>query len=174
MKKHELHTETEINATPRQVWAILTDFASYPAWNPFITSILGIPERGETLRVRLQLGDGMPMTLRPVVVAASAPHEFGWRGRFLLPGIFDGEHRFVVEETPQGSVVFRHSETFSGILLPFFRGSLFEKTRRAFGEMNLALKTRAETLYARSTTPMSAHRDEIADNAAQVRDVARV
>jgi uncharacterized protein YndB with AHSA1/START domain len=32
----ELHTEIEIDASAERVWDILTDFASYPQWNPFI------------------------------------------------------------------------------------------------------------------------------------------
>jgi uncharacterized protein YndB with AHSA1/START domain len=35
----ELHSEIEIDASAERVWAILTDFASYPRWNPFIRSI---------------------------------------------------------------------------------------------------------------------------------------
>ena len=32
----ELHSEIEINAPVERVWEVLTDFASYPRWNPFI------------------------------------------------------------------------------------------------------------------------------------------
>jgi uncharacterized protein YndB with AHSA1/START domain len=38
----EINTEILINATPKKVWSILTNFAEYPNWNPFIKSIKGI------------------------------------------------------------------------------------------------------------------------------------
>ncbi|MCZ7556481.1 MAG: SRPBCC domain-containing protein [Bacteroidia bacterium] len=146
MNQHELRTEIQIEAPPEQVWAILTDFTAYPVWNPFITAIHGVPEAGTLLRVQLRLNGGKPMALRPRVVAAHAPHEFRWLGKLLLPGIFDGEHRFTIEGTPRGGSLFRQEETFSGILVPLFRGSLLRKTRDAFEKMNQALKARAETL----------------------------
>ena len=37
----ELHSEIEIDASAERVWGILTDFASYPEWNPFIRRISG-------------------------------------------------------------------------------------------------------------------------------------
>ena len=40
---HHLYTEIQIDASADQVWAILSDFASYPQWNPFITSMVGAP-----------------------------------------------------------------------------------------------------------------------------------
>jgi uncharacterized membrane protein len=32
----EIHTEIEINAPAEKVWRVLTDFAAYPEWNPFV------------------------------------------------------------------------------------------------------------------------------------------
>jgi hypothetical protein len=34
---HELTTDIEIAATPERIRAILTDFATYPQWNPLST-----------------------------------------------------------------------------------------------------------------------------------------
>ena len=37
-----IDTETLIQAPPQRVWSVLTDFAAYSQWNPFIVSITGI------------------------------------------------------------------------------------------------------------------------------------
>jgi uncharacterized protein YndB with AHSA1/START domain len=37
----QLHTQIEIDAPAKRVWELLTDFASYPQWNPFIRHISG-------------------------------------------------------------------------------------------------------------------------------------
>jgi len=84
------------------------------------------------------------MTFRPVVVVADAGREFRWLGHLLLPGIFDGEHSFVIRPLAGGKVLFQQSELFRGVLVPLFRGSLDRDTRRGFEEMNQALKVRAE------------------------------
>ncbi len=144
MNSHQLHTEIEIDAAPDRVWSILTDFAAYPEWNPFIRFIRGTAEQGARLEMRIQPSGAKGMTFRPTVVVADAGREFRWLGRVLLPGLFDGEHRFVLEPIAAGKVRFQQSERFSGILVPIFRCSLDGDTKRGFEEMNLALKARAE------------------------------
>ena len=54
----ELHTEIEIAAPPERVWAVLTDFGSYPEWNPFIRQISGHPAVGSHLDVRASAARG--------------------------------------------------------------------------------------------------------------------
>jgi hypothetical protein len=145
MSSYLLQTEIEIDATPAQIWAILTDFAAYPAWNPFIKYIHGIPQQGDRLEVRIQPGGAKEMTFRPAVLTADAGRELRWLGSFLLPGVFDGEHRFVIEPLASGKARFQQSERFSGMLVPIFKGSLERDTKRGFEEMNRALKARAES-----------------------------
>lgn len=36
----------DIDASPRAVWEVLTDFAAYPDWNPFVDRSEGTPEVG--------------------------------------------------------------------------------------------------------------------------------
>ena len=36
-----LSSEIEIDASPDRVWSVLTDFAAYPDWNPFIRRLDG-------------------------------------------------------------------------------------------------------------------------------------
>ncbi|MEE8605554.1 MAG: SRPBCC family protein [Candidatus Aminicenantaceae bacterium] len=56
----EIHTEVEIHAPSEHVWQILTDFRSFPEWNPFIQRIKGEMKKGKHLEVFLK-----PQSLPP-------------------------------------------------------------------------------------------------------------
>lgn len=144
MAIHHLHTEIDIEASAERIWTILVDFASYPQWNPFIRSAVGEPRQGARLRIAVQPSGGKVMRFSPEVLAADPGRELRWVGRFLFPGVFDGEHCFCIEPLSEGKVRFRQSERFSGFLVGLFRTSLDRDTRRGFEEMNHALKLRAE------------------------------
>lgn len=49
----EIYTEIEIKAPEKQIWAILTDFTSFPSWNPFIRRISGEIREGSQLEVHI-------------------------------------------------------------------------------------------------------------------------
>lgn len=140
----ELNTRITIEADAARVWSILTDFAAYPAWNPFITRISGSASVGSRLEVLIQPAGGKAMTFRPTVLVADENCELRWLGRLLVPGLFDGEHRFRIEAQGAGRVLFHQDETFRGLLVPLFRNSLDTGTRQGFESMNAALKARAE------------------------------
>ena len=52
MRPRLIKTETIINAPAEEVWAQMTDFASFPSWNPFVREAEGRLEPGERLKVR--------------------------------------------------------------------------------------------------------------------------
>jgi hypothetical protein len=141
----EITSTVDIDATPQRVWEILTDFDSYPEWNPFIRRASGRPERGAKLEVRIEPPGGRRMTFKPTVLAAEPARELRWVGRLLLPRIFDGEHSFRIEPGDD-RVRFVQSERFTGALVPLF-GKTLEQTRRGFEQMNQALKSRAEAAH---------------------------
>jgi hypothetical protein len=83
------------------------------------------------------------MTIRPTVLAAEPERELRWTGRLVLPGLFDGEHRFrIVPIDGQRSRIV-HGERFTGILVGFVKGTL-GKTEAGFEQMNAALEQRIE------------------------------
>ena len=140
----ELHSEIEINASAERVWGLLTNFASYPEWNPFVRKISGAPKVGERLEVRLEPPGSRGITLRPTVLNAEPERELRWLGHLLVRGVFDGEHSLTTHRLGEDRVRFVQAETFGGVLVPLFARSLDNSTRRGFEEMNRALKERAE------------------------------
>jgi len=139
-----LRTQIQIAATPERVWNILMDFPGHRQWNPFVRSLEGTPRVGETLKVFIQPPGGRGMQFRPKVLCVEATREFRWKGKLLVPGLFDGEHFFLVEREPDGSVLFTQGETFSGLLVPLMKTSLEGPTKAGFVAMNEALKRKAE------------------------------
>ena len=139
----ELHTEIEIDAPAQDVWAAVADTGSYPEWNPFIRRLEGELREGATLEVRIEPPGGRGMTFKPKVLVAEPGRELRWLGRFLLPGIFDGEHSLRVEPIDERRTRFVQSERFSGILVGASKRAL-DKTQTGFEQMNAALKARVE------------------------------
>jgi hypothetical protein len=141
---HEITTTIAISAPVERVWAVLLDVARYPEWNPFVRSIEGPVSEGATITVRIESPGGKGMTFCPIVLRVSAGREFRWKGKVVLPGIFDGEHYFRLASNRDGSTEFTHGERFTGLLVPLLRGALDRETRAGFEAMNRALKKRVE------------------------------
>ena len=140
----QLRSEIDVHATPERVWQVLTDFAAYPQWNPFITRADGEARRGRRLTLRMQPAGGRATTFRPTVLEAAQGRQLRWLGRLLVPGLFDGEHRFTIRPLGDGQVRLVQQEDFRGLLVPLLAGSLDRRTLPAFEQMNQALKRRAE------------------------------
>jgi hypothetical protein len=138
-----IQTSIDISASPKRVWEVLTHFEVYPAWNPFITRIVGVASLGTKLRVQIHPPGRSALTFKPTILAATPQQQLTWLGHLLLPGLFDGEHKFQIEDRG-ASCRFHQSERFSGILVPLFGAGIFDATRRGFEAMNAALKQRAE------------------------------
>ncbi|MBB0232964.1 SRPBCC family protein, partial [Streptomyces calidiresistens] len=142
-------TEIEIPAPPEDVWEVLLDFPRYGEWNPFIREAGGRAERGGTLVLRMHPTKGRPMSFRPKVLVAEVETELRWRGRLLMPGLFDGEHHFLLTDlgTPENPVTrLEHGETFRGVLVPVL-GSVIRNAEHDFRLLNEALAERAVARY---------------------------
>lgn len=141
---HQIKTQIEIAAPVERVWSPLVDFASHSRWNPFVCSIEGIPEVGQSLKVFIQPPGSHGMQFQPTALVVEPNRGLRWKGKLFLPDLFDGEHYFRLEGKPEGGLTFRQGEMFSGILVPLFRRSLEGATKQGFVAMNEALKREAE------------------------------
>jgi hypothetical protein len=139
-----LQADIEIQATPDQVWEVLTDFTGYRDWNPFIVEASGTPRPGQRLELHMRLPGRRPMTFRPEVLDADPGRKLRWLGRLLLPGLFDGEHSFTIEPIGPERVRLTQHEEFRGLLAPLLLVRIGEPTLAGFHQMNQALKVRVE------------------------------
>src|SRR5512145_1421559 len=135
----EYNNEVEIHASAERVWQLLTDFARFPQWNPFIQRASGEAKTGTRLEVTLQPSGASRTTSRPTVLKAEPNHELRWIERSLIPGLFDVEHIFTIELLDANRVRFTQREVRTGILLPLRAHRRNTDTRRGLKEMNQAL-----------------------------------
>lgn len=77
----------DIEASPEQVWTVLTDFSAYPIWNPFIYPVRGTPRPGAVLEITLHPETGL-VTYQATVVTAEPNRELSWTGQVLSAGVY--------------------------------------------------------------------------------------
>lgn len=141
LPKAALSTRIAIAAPPSAVWALISDPAAHLRWNPNLRRMEGRLEEGATFLMSLGAEGKRPMTFRPTVLSRREGHHITWRGRLLMPGIFDGTHTLRVESDGQGGSVFFNEERFSGLLLALMG---VEQFRPDFDAANAGLKRLAE------------------------------
>lgn len=145
MAEQCIETSIEISAPPSRVWGILTDFKSMEGWNPFIRSMAGPLAEGGRLLVEIAPPKQRAMTFRPKVLRVVPVRELRWLGTLLIPGLFNGEHYFLLDPAGDGATHFTQGERFTGLLVGAFqRQGMLKATQEGFEAMNAALKVRAE------------------------------
>ena len=135
----QLNTQIVINATPAQVWNVFSNFSTYKDWNPFLKSVEGDVQEGNTITI-----NAGGMTFKPKVLEWVPQKKLVWIGRLGFPGIFDGAHSFELKNNGDGTTTFIQNEEFKGILIPLFKKKLKTDTKDGFIAMNEALKELVE------------------------------
>jgi hypothetical protein len=145
VRPYTLQASININATPQQVWAVLTDTRDYPRWNPFLISSAGDLRVGATLTNVMHDATGNT-TFTPSVQIVEPGRELRWLGKVGPGAIFDGQHTFTIEVLGPGRVLFTQREDFTGLVIPFYEGRLHADTLPQFRAMNAALAVRIAQL----------------------------
>jgi hypothetical protein len=140
----EVRSEIEINSYPESVWKILTDFATYDQWNPFINKIIGLPTEGSKIDIYIETPSGKNRKYSPRITKVEEGRELRWFGKSSLPGFLNAEHIFTIEKLQPESVRFIQREVFDGLLTRLFGKGLDTDVMQGLQDMNDALKKRAE------------------------------
>jgi hypothetical protein len=111
--------ELNIQAPSAAIWSLLTDAKSFPRWNSTITRVEGEVREGERLRLHVP---GTDRTFTPRVSGVVPGERMTWTGGFSP--LFKGVRTFELAPRADGSTDFAMEERFSGLILPFARGSM--------------------------------------------------
>jgi hypothetical protein len=130
----------DIDATPLEVWTVLTDLASYPDWNPLFPTASGELAVGKVVTLKSLQPRGRTMTVKATILAVKPGAELRWTAG--LKGIIGGEHAFVLSPLGGGTRL-DQSESFGGLLVPL-SGKALARAETSFRELNEAVKARAE------------------------------
>ena len=136
----EIKTSIKIKATPEAVWSVFSKFNELKNWNTFLIKVEGDLKVGNKIKIRV--GD---MNFKPKVLIFNPNSEFKWKGKLLLPYVFDGTHQFLFIDNKDGTTTFEQNELFRGILVPLMRKKLNTEIKANFEKMNLDLKNYIES-----------------------------
>jgi hypothetical protein len=96
---------------------------------------------GQKLNVSMSAG-GKRATLTVKLLTIASFREVRWKGYLWIPGLFDGEHSFEIRTDTGGVTLLVRREIFSGLLIPFFSGTL-SATKHEFETMDAAIRDEA-------------------------------
>jgi hypothetical protein len=133
-----VETKIEIATPPERVWAVLADIKDYDKWNPNMR-LIGDLSPGATIENIQGAGEDQ-MIFWPTVLVVRPDQELRWLGHFKVPGLFDGEHYFLLRPTPNGTEL-TQGERFHGVALWFYD---VNQVVPDFAKVNESLKVRAE------------------------------
>lgn len=145
-----IRSAIEIRAPIEVAWKVLTDFASYPEWNPLLRRVRGRPRVGRRITILSRPPGARGIAFAPVVLAWSPPNELRWRSTLISRTLFSGEHGFRLERIDDERVRFVQDETITGLLAPLYARFRLPATRVGFEELNHRLRDRAERAAAES------------------------
>ena len=150
-QKNTVFTEIEINATPEEVWNVLTDWKKLAEWS---SSFVGISVdklvKGESFKVYFKnpINEEV-LEFERVCTEYEEGKKFGWSGELTSHGFTDN-HIFTLEPTESGSTLFKQEDGIHGrysmlvnLLTKGHMKSMYEK-------FDKQLKNRVESIYQNS------------------------
>ena len=141
MLVREYHTNIVIDAPIQEVWAYLTDFSTYPEWNPVLGWIKGdFQVNGQIEMFVKPLNRSFYATLKNF----KSPKALAWVGVQVAPWVLSGEHYYRLESLNATSTRLSHGEYFRGVASVFIKRKTLQEMEEAFVQHNQLLKERVE------------------------------
>ena len=115
--RKSVRAETLINASPDEVWSVITNPTTYGEWNPIFVAYDGTFADGNTLTLQLMMGAGDPTPVQ-VTVKDFVPNEWMHQGGGY-PVILTYDHNWYLEPVAEGTKVTQY-EYYTGLYVLFW------------------------------------------------------
>lgn len=140
---HKIHTDIMIDASPAEVWAVLTDTGSYGDWATFLVEIEGQISDGANITAVFQTDPTKEKLTRiDHQITVVDGQKFYWAEKG--PGGIRDNHHFKVEPTADGKTRFIQSDEIMGGLTWLMGGRLAKMYLEGYQAFNRGLKAEAE------------------------------
>lgn len=140
---YQIHTDILIDAAPAQVWAVLTDTASYGDWAAFMVGVQGDIADGAQIELAFQLNPAKDKQVKiSHTIHVTDGQEFFWAEKGPM-GICDNHH-FRVEPTADGKTRFVQTDEIMKGMTWLLGGYLTKTYLAGYQAFNRALRAEAE------------------------------
>ena len=112
LTRKSVRAEIVIEASPDDVWSVITDPTTYGEWNPIFVAYEGTFAQGNTVSLRMKMGDGDATPVQ-VLVKDFVPNEWLHQGGGY-PVILTYDHNWFLESVPEGTKVTQY-EYYTGL-----------------------------------------------------------
>lgn len=139
----------EIDAPAEFVWAVLTDYANYPEWNPYTLKVDTTLAIDSPIDLTLPNPDGSGRTFvsREYIRVVDPPRLLRYDTGDTFPGLTGTRDQEITPQGPNRCTYFTH-ETFTGDLAQRVMAAQGAWVKAGFDGVAHALRARATTLFA--------------------------
>ncbi len=143
-----IYTDIIIEATPEQVWAVLTDTSSYKDWAVFLVDIQGEIKDGEKITAVFKINPKKEkFNTIEHTISVDEGKEFYWAEKG--PGGIRDNHHFKVEPVDWGKTLFIQSDEIMKGITWLAGGNLSKMYAEGYQAFNRRLKAEVERRYSK-------------------------
>lgn len=141
-----IYTDIIIDATPKQVWSVLTDTDSYKNWAVFLVDIKGDIEDGEKITLVFKINpEKEKFTTIDHTISVIEGKEFFWAEKG--PGGIKDNHHFKVESIGDGKTKFIQSDEIMKGMTWLLGNNLSKMYADGYQAFNRQLKAEVERRF---------------------------
>jgi hypothetical protein len=136
-----------VQAPAEVIWDVIYDLERWHEWNPLYPRASGRIAIGQPLDLTLALPGQPERQIQPVVLEWVPNEQLHWR-LSVMGGLMKSIRFIEIDALSETGCIVNNGELFQGLMAKTALRQVGRSVHRGFGQMNEALKARAETLWS--------------------------